>query len=426
MSSSWQSMKFRECAELVRDTCRPNTIQGIPYIGLEHIEEGTLRLLAVGNSDDVISIKSCFEPEDILFGKLRPYFRKVVKPHFPGVCSTDIWVVRAKHGIDQGYLFYWMASQEFVDLATQASEGTKMPRAKWDFLERIKKFVPPLPEQRAIAHILGSLDDKIELNRRMNKTLEAMARAIFKSWFVDFDPVHAKAEGRDPGLPDEIAALFPDSFEDSELGEIPKEWRIAKLSELCKTQYGYTASAIKEPVGPRLLRVTDMNKQNWIEWNKVPYCEINNKDSAKYRLEVGDLVVARMADPGKSAIIEQPMEAVFASYLVRLKTETLAHAYFVYGFLKSQAYADYSEGAMGGSSVQKSMNAKVIVDVDLIIPPQQVLNIFLQYILPLRKRLVANCEQSIALSGIRDALLPKLLSGEIQVKDAEKFLEMKL
>lgn len=120
------------------------------------------------------------------------------------------------------------------------------------------------------------------------------------------------------------------------------------------------------------------------------------------------------------------MEAVFASYLVRLKTESLAHAYFIYGFLKSQAYADYSEGAMGGSSVQKSMNAKVIVDVNLVIPPTRVLNKFLEYILPLRKRLVANVEQSTILAAIRDTFLPKLLSGEIRVKDAEKFVETKL
>ena len=90
----------------------------------------------------------------------------------------------------------------------------------------------PLPEQRAIAHILGTLDDKIELNRRMNETLEAMARALFKSWFVDFDPVRAKAEGRDPGLPRHIADLFPDSFEDSELGEIPKGWEVGRSTRL--------------------------------------------------------------------------------------------------------------------------------------------------------------------------------------------------
>jgi type I restriction enzyme S subunit len=267
--------------------------------------------------------------------------------------------------------------------------------------------VPPLPQQRAIAHILGTLDDKIELNRRMNQTLEAMAQALFQNWFVDFAPF------RDQGM------------QDSPLGEIPVGWRVGKLFELCKAQYGYTASAIEESVGPHLLRVMDINKQNWIEWDKVPYCEISDEDFTTYQLKIGDLVVVRMADPGKSAIIEQPIEAVFASYLVRLKTESLAHGYFVYGFLKSQAYADYCEGAMGGSSVQKSMNAKVIVDVELVIPPTRVLNEFLEYVLPLRKRLVANVEQSTTLAAIRDALLPRLLSGKIRIKDAEKFVEVK-
>ncbi len=99
--------------------------------------------------------------------------------------------------------------------------------------------VPPLYEQRAIAHILGTLDDKIELNRRMNETLEAMARALFKSWFVDFDPVRAKAEGRDPGLPKPLADLFPDSFEDSELKEIPKGWTdpLPKIVDVNPTEH---------------------------------------------------------------------------------------------------------------------------------------------------------------------------------------------
>ncbi len=217
-----------------------------------------------------------------------------------------------------------------------------------------------------------------------------------------------------------------DSMQDSPLGPIPKGCNIDKLSKLCSTQYGYTASAIDEPVGPHLLRVTDINKQSWIEWTSVPYCQIEEQDKPKYTLDVGDIVVARMADPGKSAIIEQPIDAVFASYLVRLKTKSLAYAYYVYGFLKSRAYAEYAEGAMGGSSVQKTMNAKVIVDTNLVIPPKQTLESFLDYILPLRKRLVANVEQSASLATIRDTLMPKLLSGEIRVKDPEKFVEVDL
>ena len=124
------------------------------------------------------------------------------------------------------YLYYLFASPQMRESILRRGIGSSVPGFNLGQLKSIMLRLPPLPEQRAIAHILGTLDDKIELNRRMNETLEAIARAIFKSWFVDFDPVHAKAEGRDTGLPPHTADLFPDSFEDSELGEIPSGWRV--------------------------------------------------------------------------------------------------------------------------------------------------------------------------------------------------------
>ena len=283
-------------------------------------------------------------------------------------------------------------------------------------------------EQRAIAHILGTLDDKIELNRRMNETLEAMARALFKAWFVDFEPVRAKMEGRWkrgeslPGLPAHLYDLFPDRLVDSELGEIPLGWEVKKLADLCTTQYGYTARAVDEPVGPKFLRVTDINKRNWIEWGDVPHCQIQPDTKRVYALRVGDLVVARMADPGKSAIIEEEVDAVFASYLVRLATRSLAYSYYIYSFLKSDLYAEYAEGAISGS-VQANMNAKVIVGASLVVPSTSVMEQFLKMVFPLRQRLVSNVRQSRTLAQLRDTLLPKLISGELRVKDAETFLE---
>jgi type I restriction enzyme S subunit len=248
-----------------------------------------------------------------------------------------------------------------------------------------------------------------------------MARALFKSWFVDFDPVRAKAEGRDPGLPQPLADPFPARLVDSELGEIPEGWEVKPLSELCSTQYGYTASAVDEPIGPKLLRVTDINKRNWIEWADVPHCAVEPKARASYALGVGDLVVARMADPGKSAIIEDEVDAVFASYLVRLKTTSLAHSYYVYGFLKSDLYAEYAAGAKSGS-VQANMNARVIVGASLAVPSTPVVEQFLHAILPLRQRLAASVRESRILAALRDTLLPKLISGELRVQDTERFI----
>src|SRR5690606_5493274 len=120
----------------------------------------------------------------------------------------------------------------FLEQLQSLLSGSAQPQLPIRDIKRLRIHLPPLSEQREIARILGSLDDKIELNRRMNETLEATARAIFKSWFVDFDPVRAKAEGRQPeGMDAETAALFPDSFEESELGLIPKGWRVGRLSE---------------------------------------------------------------------------------------------------------------------------------------------------------------------------------------------------
>ena len=205
--NEWNETLFVNCATLVSEKVSPSEMGDVPYIGLGHIDEDTLSLRSHGIASDVTSTKTRFKRGDILFGKLRPYFRKVIMAPFDGVCSTDIWVVRPLNGIDVRFLFYKMASQEFVHVATQGSEGTRMPRAKWEFVSRMSCLIPPLPEQRAIAHVLGVLDDKIELSRQMNRTLEEMARALFKSWFVDFEPVRAKMDDRWrpgeslPGLP---------------------------------------------------------------------------------------------------------------------------------------------------------------------------------------------------------------------------------
>ena len=124
-----------------------------------------------------------------------------------------------------------------------------MPNLNEGIIRSFPLWIPPLLEQRAIAHILGALDDKIELNRRMNETLGAMARALFQSWFVDFDPVRANAEGRDPGLPKEIADLFPDCFEESELGKIPAGWCATRWGEMVTLEYGKSLTGYDEEAG---------------------------------------------------------------------------------------------------------------------------------------------------------------------------------
>lgn len=131
--NEWREYKLEEVTEPIKETYNPNGSDDYAYIGLEHIEQESLRLNSVGISSDVTSNKFLFKSNDVLFGKLRPYFRKVVKPQFDGICSTDIWVFRAKKGFDQNYLYYFIANWDFVNTANSGEGGTRMPRADWNF-----------------------------------------------------------------------------------------------------------------------------------------------------------------------------------------------------------------------------------------------------------------------------------------------------
>jgi len=132
---------------------------------------------------------------------------------------------------DPRFLFYYLSSAAGRESVLSLASGSSIPALYQNHLKRLRYPKPPLPEQCAIAHILGTLDDKIELNRRMTETLEAIARVLFQLWFVDFDPVRAKAEGRDPGLPKPLADLFPGRLEDSDMGEMPAGWRVGSVDE---------------------------------------------------------------------------------------------------------------------------------------------------------------------------------------------------
>ena len=153
------------------------------------------------------------------------------------------YYVRPKTDLNMSWLYYAIKHHKLGEI----DDGSPIPSTTRAAVYARELDIPPSPEQRAIAHILGTLDDKIELNRRMKETLEAMARALFKSWFVDFDPVRAKMAGRDSGLPKHVAGLFPDRLVESELGEIPEGWRVETLSDLLELSYGKSPESSKSP-----------------------------------------------------------------------------------------------------------------------------------------------------------------------------------
>jgi len=359
----WQSRFFRDCAELIRDTVQPGEMPGLPYIGLEHISQGQLSLLGYGKSEDVVSAKFKFRKGDILFGKLRPYFRKVVIAPFDGVCSTDIWVVRARDGIDQRYLFYWMASEDFIEAVSRASEGTKMPRAQWEFAERIQQQIPPLPEQRAIAAVLGALDDKIELNRRMNRTLEAIAQAVFLHWFVE----NEEAEG----------------------------WKIGDVSYFAQVRSG------ERPMTTKKIADAEYKYPLFGGGGIMAYTNKSLYDSPI-------LLTGRVGTLGGIFRISYPCWASDNTLvLIPLKPENY---YYLYFHLKQIDFEMLNRG-----STQPLLTQSDLQKIEAPLPPDRLLGEFTRVVSPIFAKIDANEQQSRTLAALRDALLPKLLRGEVRV-----------
>jgi type I restriction enzyme S subunit len=418
MMGEWRNERFGQMAELVQDTVHPSDVIGIPYIGLEHIGEGTLQLLGAGLAEDATSIKSQFKAGDILFGKLRPYFRKVIRAPFDGICSTDIWVVRPKAGVDSGFLFYLMASDIFIEPLVRASEGTKMPRAKWDFAISLEFPLPPLPEQQAIARILGTLDDKIELNRRMNETLEAMARSIFKSWFVDFDPVQAKAKGREPaGMDAETAALFPDSFEETDPGIVPKGWRTGIIDDLCLLiENGGTPKRMEPKYwhGGTIpwFKTGELNDGPLID-SEEAITEHGLSNSSCKLWPKNTILIALYASPtvGRLGILEAPGTANQACSALLAKPE-YGYLFLFYKLLFSRE--ELQNVAVGAA--QQNISQQVVRHHEILIPSQETAFAFQQIIEINYSMRVINEKQSRILAAIRDELLPRLLSGEKRIE----------
>ena len=421
-------MLFEENAYLIRKNTDPSSLDStVPHIGLEHIAQERLRLTGIGKSTEVTSTKQSFQGGDILFGKLRPYFRKVVRPSFDGICSTDIWVIRPKGDIDPRFLFYWCSSWDFVNFVNAASEGTRMPRAKWGVAQvhQIPDF--SINEQKTISHILGTLDDKIELNQKINQTLEEIAKAIFKSWFVDFDPVRAKAEGRPTGLPPEISDLFPDELVESEIGEIPEGWEVRNFDDIFNYlegpgirnwQYTNDETGVRF-INIRCIRNGDLQLETA---NRITAEEAFGK-YAHFALAEDDVVVSTSGTLGRYAFVRKShLPLNLNTSVIRFRAiEGVSTLHFLTGFVQNQLQYELEIRASG--SVQRNFGPMHLRQIELLVPPNSLLEQHQKIIDPFFRKRQLNLEEVEYLSRLRDTLLPKLISGELRIPDAEKFLE---
>jgi type I restriction enzyme S subunit len=368
------------------------------------------------------------QPGDVVFTSKgtvgRFAFVRSGTPRFVYSPQLCFWRSQDPNRIDPRFLFFWMFGREFfVQFKGVAGQTDMAEYVSLADQRRMHITLPPPPEQRAIARILGTLDDKIELNRQMNETLEAMARALFKSWFVDFDPARAKAEGRDPGLPGEIAALFPDRFDGSELGEIPAGWTVGTVGDLALIAGGSTPSTARVEF-----------------WREGRHCWATPKDLAALHTPVlldterritdaglaqissgllppGTVLLSSRAPIGYLAIAEQPV-AINQGFIAMRPRPPATSLYLL--FWARLAHDDILSRANGSTFLEISKSN--FRPIPAIQPPDRLFALFDALVRPFYASLVANEQESRALTALRDTLLPKLVSGELRVRNAEGFI----
>ena len=328
--------------------------------------------------------------------------------------NSGMVILRAQApALQPRYLYFFVRSALFHAQVSALRTGSAQPQLPIQDINRVEIPIPPPDEQSAIARILGTLDDKIELNWRMSETLEAMARALFKSWFVDFDPVRATAEGRDPGLPKPLADLFPARLVDSELGEIPERWEVASVDDEFDLTMG------QSPPGDTYNETGDglpfyqgrADFESRFPKRRV-YC------TAPTRLaKAGDTLISVRAPVGDINMAGEDCAIGRGVAAARHKSGSRS---FTYQFMRGleAVFARFeAEGTVFGSISKKDFHA-----IPCVAPPRPVVVAFEMMVSLGDGRIEATTRETRTLAALRDTLLPKLISGEMRVKEAERIV----
>ena len=335
----------------------------------------------------------------------------------PMTFNQDVKALRPKPGIDPGFLPYLVLGNkaQLLSLVDLAGHGTGPINS--DELKSFDIHLPPPHEQRAIAHVLGTLDEKIELNRRMNETLEATVRALFKSWFVDFDPVRAKMESCDPGFPKYLAELLPDKLVDSELGEIPEGWVVGCLADVAESpRRGVDPAELDVSVPYIGLEHMPRRSIALTEWESS-----EKVTSAKSAFMKGEFLFGKLR-PYFHKVGLAPVSGVCSTDLVVIAAKSTAYSAFALAVISSVGFVSFTDQTSTGTKMPRT-NLKTMSRYRLCLPPEPVAQAFQDSAGPILDRIVISIHGNRSVATLRDTLLPKLISGEIRLRDAEQIAE---
>lgn len=377
------------------------------------------------------------EPADILLnitGDGITFGRACMVPAnvLPACVNQHVSIIRAdpRHA-DPGYVLAFLTHPDVKSYIESFNAGGSRRAVTKGHIESFRLPLPSLSEQRAIAHVLNSLDDKIELNWRMSETLEAMPRAMFKSWFVDFEPVRAKTEGRAPGLPPHLAALFPDRLVDSDLGEIPEGWKVEPLADHYEAVKGvsYKGSGLGDN-GMPLHNLNSIYEGGGYKFEGIKY--YSGEYAERHIVAPGDVIVANTEQGHNRLLIGYAaiVPAFFGGngiashhiYRLRPKANSPLTAAFLCWLLNSPQMHDTVSGYANGTTVNM-LPIDGVQKPTIARPSGDIVAVFDSVAVQAMRRCEQLVSESHTLAALRDTLLPKLISGELRIKDAEASVE---
>ena len=386
--NSWKSIKLSDVCYFSSDKIEVSNLSLENYVSTENIlpnKSGICRAANLPNTPLTVA----FNFGDILLSNIRPYFKKIWLANFNGGCSNDVLVLKAKESIDTKFLYYILSDNKFFDYDTANSKGTKMPRGDKAAIMNYEFSLPPLDVQKKIAGVLGALDDKIELNNRINNNLEQQAQALFKSWFVDFEPFG---------------------------GTMPKDWKNGKLGDFIEIKRGGSPRPIQEylvPNGLNWLKISDATAET------SPYI-LEIKEHIKPEglnktvfLKKGSLVLSNSATPGIPKFLD--IDTCIHDGWLYFPNSLFSNEYLflLFNHIRKDLIS------LGNGSVFTNLKTDILKNFEAILPTKEVLRRFDSIISSIFISIKYNREEIATLTTLRDMLLPKLMSGEIDVSKVD-------
>jgi type I restriction enzyme S subunit len=424
MAGEWTTLPLEDCMAAIidyRGKSPEKTTFGVPLVTAKIVKGGRIEkpeeFIAEADFDDWMR-RGMPKPGDIVMTTEAPLGEVAQLDGRKVALAQRVITLRGKPDVlDNTFLKFLLQSNPVQEELRSRGTGTTVVGIRQSELRKVSLTLPPLAEQKAIAAVLGALDDKIELNRRMNATLEAMARALFQSWFVDFDPVRAKLDGRPPAALDPAtAALFPDTFRDSEAGHIPKGWTLQPVGEVVDCVGGGTPSTA-EP------KYWEGGTHYWTTPKDFSSLQapilldtdrkLTDAGIAKISsglLPAGTLLLSSRAPVGYLAIAAMPV-AINQGFIA-MKCNERASNFFMLNWCQTNM-AEIESRATGTTFAE--ISKQNFRPIRVVLPPKELMAAFTAKVAPLYDQITANLQQSRTLATLRDTLLPKLLSGELSL-----------